>query len=123
MQARQCNQEDLQKALDLTNKKYNNNIKFRDASGSNSKTIGFRLGVIDSKKEGSAKSYLGRRTGSACWHVHGDFFDFLFEVCPDAFVLSLSNKITKDEGNWQDWNIGSQANPLYASDACDCNNV
>jgi len=61
---------------------------------------------------------------SACWHVHGTFFEKLLIVKPTARILStMAGKvleITKDSGNWQDLNIGSDRNPVYASEACEC---
>ena len=62
----------------------------------------------------------GRRIAAACWHVHGDFFDALFAICPDAVVMSMGKVITKDGGNWQDWNKGSMMYPKLASACCEC---
>lgn len=61
-----------------------------------------------------------RRIASACWHVHGHFFDALYGVNKKAVIVSRGNKITNDYGNWEDTNIGSQMYPYYFSDACNC---
>ena len=58
---------------------------------------------------------------SACWHVHGNFFDCLFKINKEAVIVSMSKKITEFEGNWEDSNIGSQMFPHYHSEACECN--
>ena len=62
----------------------------------------------------------GHRSAYACWHVYGYFFEHLFEIEPDAVVRSQNRKITAHYGNWEDYNIGSQRYPYYASDACFC---
>lgn len=119
---RNCTISDLQKALDEVNKKYENNIIFNrlDARG-------FTLRCKDSKKAGHRLGYyVHHKTGnrsrlvSACWHVHGDFFDALFGINPDAVIVARKNKITKESGNWEDCNIGSMMFPFYFSEACEC---
>lgn len=125
MRTTHCTQQDLQKALDIINKKYQDNIKFNpDSNGPTRFTLrvngkgpgagygtGYFMGLDWAKK---------RRTGGACWHVHGDFFDALFTVAPDAIVYSRGNRITKDQGNWEDYNVGSMLYPAYASQCCEC---
>jgi hypothetical protein len=63
---------------------------------------------------------------SACWHVHGDFFDALFKIQPNAVVQvsagGETRNITIDGGNWQDMNIGSEVYPLMMSTLCGCYN-
>lgn len=116
-------QEDLIKALEVVNKRYEGNIMFNRLDGNI-----FTLKVKDSKGPGhrvhyrySWNGYEGeRRSRSACWHVHGHFFDALFEINPDAVVWSCGNKITAEEGNWIDKNIGSQMFPLMYSESCEC---
>jgi hypothetical protein len=44
----------------------------------------------------------------------------LLKVNSEAEVVTRVSKITRDGGNWQDYNVGSQNDPLYASEACDC---
>lgn len=145
MKAKNCTVENLQAALDIVNVKYEGNIKFKSLE-MKGKQIQFTLTVIDSKKPGHRRGFPrynykwgnlaasekigeGKRMAFACWHVHGDFFDALFSVNPNAAVLSggslahndvKSNWITINGGNWQDRNIGSQMFPLYFSEACDC---
>lgn len=117
---------ELNQALDLVNKRYNNNIIFRwpgPEQISRNRTK-FTLTVKDSRGPGSrvsASVYQNRRrVKAACWHVHGHFFDGLFSINPDLFVRSAGRKITREAGNWYDWNIGSQMYPVYFSEACDC---
>ena len=122
MKARNCSIEDLQKALELTNKDYKNNIKFKrldfpiftlTVKSTADDTTGYRIG------------HTGRKVSAACWHVHGDFFDNLFSINPTAYIITSSGtgtmKITKNNGNnWIDINIGSIACPMMYSNACDC---
>lgn len=66
-----------------------------------------------------------RANGSACWHVHGDFFDILLDLNAKIVISAGAKKIYKNEygqtvGNWEDWNIGSVVHPIYYSEACEC---
>lgn len=125
MRATKCTKDDLQKALDIINQKYDDNIKFNPDSDLPKR---FTLRV-HGKGPGSAysPSYVQgfnwakkRRTGSVCWHAHGDFFDALFSINPVAVVYSRGDKITIKEGNWLDFNCGSEYKPAFASDCCEC---
>jgi hypothetical protein len=109
----------MEAALAIVNGKYAGNITWKRFD--DGRTINFTLTVKSSKAPGGRLGPSGRRVAAACWHVHGDFFDALFEVCPDAVIVSMGKKITKDEGNWQDQNIGSAYLPFMYSEACDCN--
>ena len=114
--------DNLEKALKKVNKLYGDNIKFNrfDKVGNKNR---FTLKVNSTKdnKKGYKIGYSGRKVASACWHVHGDFFDALIEVDSNAVIKSLDKTIDKDGGNWQDFNVGSIVQPLYASEACTCN--
>jgi len=97
--------------------------------------------VLDSRGKGARRGFpefrgfneapdwsKRRHLSSACWHVHGVFFDALLAISKDAIIITAgslanplpSNKITKDGGNWQDWEIGARLNPYRMSEACDC---
>ena len=125
MKATKCTANDLQMALDRVNEKYDSNIRFNPDSDLPER---FTLRV-NGKGKGSAYSQayvMGlewakkRRTGSACWHVHGHFFEELLKVNPEAVIKSASGTIDINGGNWIDRNIGSIYSPLYYSEACDC---
>jgi hypothetical protein len=139
MIAKNCTQEDLQAALVAVNSdhRYAGNIRFKTME-TKGRRISFTLTVVSSTigtgkakvtAPGVSMSPDGkRRIAAACWHVHGDFFDALFNLCPGAEVYSsgsLANPktgkwINKDGGNWQDWNKGSMMNPVPASKCCNC---
>jgi len=112
--------ETIQKALKIINKKYEGNIEFREIE-QQGKRVRFTLRIKESKGPGSRRSpWTNHRIPSACWHVHGDLFDEIFQIEPDAIIYATGKKIEK-YNNWQDWNIGNKLNPCYFSDACDCN--
>ena len=126
MIAKNCTLLDLDRTLSQVNSKFDDNIKFKRLE-MKGKNILFTLTVKDSRAPGSRTSasafHSNRRVSAACWHVHGYFFEELFKVNPDAIVISGGKKsITKDSGNWKDWQIGSQIYPIMYSEACDCNN-
>lgn len=115
-----ANAEQICQALEVINETYNKNICFN-----NFKREGQRyritLRVRNSRLAGARRSGTGRRTVSACWHVHGDFFDQLLKINPNAIInLSSGLKINKDHGNWIDIELGSIYNRVYMSDLCDC---
>lgn len=121
MYAKNCTIEELEQALNNVNKLYDNNVIFNHFPEYRGKRIIFTLRVINSNKKGAKRTISGRRHTSACWHVHGDFFDLLFEINNQAEIIAVNKKINIDGGNWQDRNIGSTLNPLYYSQACECN--
>ena len=119
---------EMVRALDIINlNRYQGNIKFKTLEPKG-RRLSFTLTVV-STSEGTGKNKItlpgvsikrGKRIAAACWHVHGDFFDALFKVCPGAEVSALGKVITKDAGNWQDWNTGSLIDPVPASACCEC---
>lgn len=112
----------LFQALKKINKEYDNNITFNREPEYvyYNRDLNFTLRVKESSGPGARRGYTGRKMINACWHVHGDFFDAVFEIEPDAVIWSRGQKITKEYGNWEDDNIGSIMNPLSFSEACEC---
>jgi hypothetical protein len=125
MEAKNVTEQELREALNIVNKKYDGNIRFKRIEPRGRRYL-FTLTVNDSHKAGGRISaFNNRRVCAACWHVHGDFFDALIKVNEKAEIISSGGPdgkiiINKDGGNWQDRNIGSQMQPLYYSEACDC---
>ncbi len=125
MKARNTTISDLHSALAEVNRKYDGNIVFKRCD-QNGTGVNFTLTVQSSKAAGHRLGFYGvngkqKRVAAACWHAHGDFFERLFEISPDAVVRAGDKKITRESGNWQDWNIGSQMQSMYYSEACECN--
>src|SRR5512136_1586800 len=69
-----------------------------------------------SKIPGSRVSHSGRNLAAASWHAHGYLFDEIFKIEPEAIIYSLGSKITRDFGNWQDKDTGSQFSPMMFSE-------
>ena len=122
MYAKNCTIGNLWDALRRVNDLYDNQVEFRGEPEHTNHGIKFTLKTKHNKARGHGISFSGRHMPSACWHVHGNFFDRLFEVNPDAKVYSMGKLITKHQGNWQDYNVGSQMNPKFASESCECGN-
>lgn len=120
---------ELEQALIEVNKKYDDNIEFREIGNYNGH-VKATIKVRDSQKAGHRVGFVKTSKGNrrkmpcACWHVHGDFFEKLLEINEDVVIKSSLAQhlltIDKNGGNWQDFNIGSVYEPLFASEACDC---
>jgi hypothetical protein len=116
--------DELEKALIVVNAKYGGNVKWNRKPEPEGKRYRFTLRVISSKGPGHSRGFglhgeLGKRLPSACWHVHGDFFDALL-ANDGVYIISRGNRIDKDGGNWEDFNVGSMMYPVNASEKCDC---
>lgn len=57
-----------------------------------------------------------RRLPTACWHVHGNFFDAL----PACATILARGHAMRPQDSWKDYNVGSIVNPIFASESCDC---
>ncbi len=123
-------EQDIRDALHATQTQFNQNLEFRENTPEHKSSHSFRvrLGVKSSHGKGASiktrynfDGFVGERhLPSACWHVHGRFFEHLFHVCPVAIVYARGTLITATEGNWQDYNVGSAMFPVMASESCDC---
>jgi len=120
MYAKNCSADDLQRALDAINNQFDNNVCWEREPERRGNQLMFTLRTKQGRKAGSRLTHTGRHIPKACWHVHGEFFDALFEIAPDAVVKARDKIITASGGNWQDWNIGSHFQPMYYSEACEC---
>ncbi len=111
--------EVLQQVLQKVNEEFKGNVEFKRLQ-QKGKRIQFTLKVKNSKGPGAKKGRSGRRTISACWHVHGRFLDILFEMAPETYIITLNKKYTKETWRWEDFNQGSIIYPVYASELCEC---
>lgn len=113
---------DLENALSEVNKRFDDNITWNrfEQSGNG---FNITLKCKSSKKPGHRLGFKGQRMISACWHVHGTFFDCLWANPASAnAIIRAGSLVMKSSGdNWQDRNIGSIVQPLYFSEACECN--
>lgn len=115
MLARNVTVSDLEHALAVTNARFGGNVKFRDIRQVG-KNVRFTLAVNDSRGCGAHLAASGRHTASACWHAHGTFFDAL----PAGATIIANGKKIHPGDEWQDWNMGSNWYPHYASELCEC---
>ena len=128
MKVMNVTQAQLDKALETINKKYKGNVIWNRFDVGNQKhtTFNLTLRVTSSKGLGARLGpypYGGgnrRHLVAACWHVHGDFFDTVLKINPDAVIRVATHKIDINGGNWIDRNIGSQVMLMMYSDACEC---
>jgi len=125
MIVRNVTESEMNEALRLTNVDYQNNVLFKTfAPKGNGYT--FTLRVASSKGLGHRISHMGRRIPSACWHVHRDFMKNLFNLNPNAKIISchaVYDGIKGFENNYLATgykNIGSIMQPLSFADACEC---
>lgn len=119
MQFKNVSKQELDQALETINKKYDGNVIWNNPYHT--------LRVQDSHGKGARKGYNGKHFVSACWHVHGDFFEALLKIQPKAIIKTVMSTVQINEygqisGNWLDKNIGSIMNPLSYSEACECGN-
>lgn len=131
MQIKNVSESELNEALRILNQYYDNNVIFRRFERLNKDGTRFRvtLRVKDSHGKGAKLSYNPfkssyRHLPSACWHVHGDFFDILLALNHKTVIETMMSTIYKEhgetKGNWKDRNIGSVIFPFYYSEACEC---
>lgn len=115
--------EDLERALDTLNaEKYNGNLRFKRGPEPDGRALSFTITVNDSSGPGAKYNQVtGRRVAAACWHAHGDLFDALIGIAPDARIKTAISTVTADGGNWVDVPATGRAyGPLYASQMCHC---
>ena len=137
--------EQLETAMAEVNVKYNGNITFERCDFDHTRRDGreewnVTLKTRDSKAYGSARSVRlsgwepnnqrgGRRIPKACWHAHGNFFDALGRLAPEAEMIGLSGHASSPDGKrrclirehgWADPYVHNAFSGQYASEMCDC---
>lgn len=123
MKAYNVTHEQITAALAAVNVRYAGNVRFNRFDPARTH-VNFTLRVTDSHGPGAKSGFSGRATVAACWHAHGHFFEELLKLAPAVRIVTRGGPgavITAAGGNWQDCNIGSEARPLYYSEACHCN--
>lgn len=119
--------EQLEIALQEVNKKYENNIIWNREPEMKGNFIHFTIKCRDSKKSGHRyhityffDEIKQKRGISACWHVHGDLFDIIWDIDPNVIIDTGALRMTSKQDNWQDRNIGSRMYPVMYSESCEC---
>lgn len=123
-------EDQLYEALDNASYPYGHNLRFKRYPEKRGRAYICTLTVVNSHKRGSRRSldYKGdvRRVAAACWHAHRDFMEWCFLMNPDARIQTM----LADYRGLEDFqvffpvtagqNIGSIAQPLAISEACNC---
>ena len=113
--------KEIDNALLKANTQFDNNLKFKNidfVGYTREKNEKYRvtLSVHNSKNPGSRIGHSGKRVAAACWHAYGTFIDAL----PKVAEVEANGRIISPGDMWYDWNIGSMYQPLFYSEACDC---
>ena len=116
-------------ALVEANEKFGNNLIFNRfdyaaLTRQGKEKFNVTLRVKDSREAGSRLGFPAYLTGkqrhliSACWHAHGTFMDAL-PAEAEIIVTGVDYPIRPGD-RWNDRNIGSIMQPMYYSEACEC---
>ena len=108
-------QQQIQTAIDRINETHGYTVSLKDFKPVSKNRNRFTI-KAESGQPGSRDSWTGRRGPWASWHAHGYLFDELFNIDPNIFIRTGGRKITKDNGNWIDINVGSMMRPGYMSE-------
>lgn len=105
---------DVKKAIETINQKHGYKIILKDYSQISKNRLRFTIRSERSKIHGASISASGRNSVAASWYAHG----YLFQELIDAgyWIKTARQKIESHLDNWQDYNVGSLFNPIYASD-------
>jgi len=85
-----------------------------------------RIRASDPDGPGSRRSSNGRRQAAACWHAHRDVIHEVFERFPATRIVTGMAvyrgmfEFLKNYPGTADQNIGSERNPAYMPDLCEC---
>jgi hypothetical protein len=118
--------QDMNKAMEATNRQYDDNVEFNKYPEKAGNGLSFTLRVKSSKEAGHRLGFSGKRMVSACWHVHRDFMSACFAINPEARIKSaVADYQGIADFNYSfeqtgDDNIGSQVQPLCFREACEC---
>ena len=105
---------------------YDGNIVFKREPESSGNFVFFTLTVLKSANVGGRRSNTGRKIAAACWHAHRDVMHAIFDLNPDAVLVSALARYEGQEDFLDKFpdtgytNIGSQYQPLDMEDACEC---
>ena len=118
---------ELAEAVDLVSREaYAGNVIYNRSPERSGRGYRFTLRVADSSGPGAKRGQSGRRTVSACWHVHYAIMFAIFRLCPEARIKSAIAdykgrvEFYRKANNTGDRNIGSLWNPQHYRFACEC---
>jgi len=120
MRIKGLTEQQLRDALTETNKMHDYDLIFKREPEGKGNYLLFTIRSRISGIRGASISFSGRNSVSASWHAHGHLFDMIIDRYPDAIIITAKSTITKNGGNWIDYNIGSMMCPMFASDCSIC---
>lgn len=127
MQAWNVTEQQLRRAMDVVNEKYGHNVMWNREPEYAGRSMRFTIRVKSGHGPGAKRSAgSGRRTASACWHLHRDFMVALFDQAPDARLkTALADYRGRDDflskfPSTGEVNAGSIMHPGQLQDCCDC---
>lgn len=123
-------------AVEMVNARYDGQLELKPGNYPNYEQIrelnrarnrvSFTLKVKDVRNKPGARRGHERRINAACWHLNRDLYVELFKINPDA---KITTALSTYDG-WEDFlakypatgdkNIGSNFQPLYMAQACNC---
>lgn len=86
----------------------------------------FSVRLHSSKHRFHRRSHRGRRLVAACFHGHKALYEEIFKRNPEAVIVTAFARYDGHKDFLDKYravgnkNIGSQFQPLYMSEACDC---
>lgn len=121
-----ANQKEIDDALDFANEVFGGNLWLDHGRQHGSL-------ILKSKEHGQPGAMLspsGKKVKIACWHAWGVFMDAL----PDGTIFKsvefvgyetdgrpkYAMRTHKPGDPWQDWERGTNKNPVWQSDLCQC---
>ena len=116
MRIKGITRKQLSNCIKLVNKENNYKLIYNREPEKKGNFFHFTIKSKKSGISGARYSASGRRLINASWHSHGYLFDKILELNKDSIIYSGLKKITKNGGNWEDWNCGSNFEPCYMSE-------
>ena len=108
--------DEINGAMEITSSLFRGNVMYNRYPTPLGRAFRVTLRVKSSRGPGHRYSFSRRRLVSACWHVHGVFFDHL----PRGATILTGRGYYYPGSDWEDFDIGSIAEPFYISEACEC---
>jgi len=116
MRVKNITQSELSKAINTVNALHGYRIIFNRYPEKIGNYLHFTIRSEKSGIPGARISPSGRNLVSSSWHAHGYLFEELLNINNNAVIITASNRIDSDGGNWEDRNIGSHFQPAYFSE-------
>jgi hypothetical protein len=119
---------DMLVAVEKANERHGYELRWSQTSDGGKRVpwVRGRVLPVTSRSEGARRSWTGRRVPAVCWHAYRDVLAALFEQRPEATVRTALAVYRGREGFEACYpetayrNVGSQMQPAYMPELCDC---